>query len=36
MNRFFQHFENAADHYAVVGLLVGLPTAFGAFILASF
>jgi len=35
MNRFFQHFETAADHYAIVTLLIGLPTAVGAVILAS-
>jgi hypothetical protein len=35
MNRFFQTFEIAADHYAIVTLLIGLPTAVGAVILAS-
>ena len=35
MNSFFQRFEAAADRYMMIGLLVGLPTAVGAVILAS-
>lgn len=36
MTRFFQRFETAADTFALAALLVGLPTAVGAVILASF
>ena len=36
MSRFFQRFETVADTFAIVSLLVGLPTAVGAIILASF
>ncbi len=35
MNRFFQRFETTADHYAIAALLIGLPTAVGAVIMAS-
>ena len=35
MNRIFQRFETAADSFAIVTLLVGLPTAVGAIIMAS-
>jgi hypothetical protein len=36
MSRFFQRFETAADTFAIASLLIGLPTAVGAVILASF
>ena len=36
MSRFFERFETFADVFAVASLLVGLPTAVGAIILASF
>ena len=36
MTRFFQRFEAAADAIAIASLLIGLPTAVGAVILASF
>jgi hypothetical protein len=36
MSRLFQRFESAADNFAIVTLLVGLPAAVGAIILASF
>ena len=35
MNGFFQRFEAAADRYMMIGLLMGLPAAVGAVILAS-
>ncbi len=35
MSNFLGRLETAVDHYAIVTLLVGLPTALGAFILAS-
>jgi hypothetical protein len=35
MNRVFQHIESAADNIVIAGLLIGLPTAFGAFFLSS-
>lgn len=36
MSRFFHRFELAADAFAIASLLIGLPTAVGAVILASF
>jgi hypothetical protein len=36
MSRLFERFETAADSFAIVTLLVGLPTAVGAIIMASF
>ena len=36
MSRLFERFETAADTFAIATLLVGLPTAVGAIILASF
>jgi hypothetical protein len=36
MSRLFERFETIADTFAIVSLLVGLPTAVGAVILASF
>ncbi len=36
MSRFFERFETAADVIALATLLIGLPTAVGAVILASF
>ena len=36
MSRFFERFETVADSFAIVTLLVGLPTAVGAIIMASF
>lgn len=36
MNRFFERFETVADSFALATLLIGLPTAVGAVILASF
>ncbi len=36
MSRFFVRFEIAADAIAMATLLIGLPTAVGAVILASF
>ena len=35
MSRFFERFETVADTFAIVTLLVGLPTAVGAIIMAS-
>ena len=35
MPRFFQRFETIADTFAIATLLVGLPTAVGAVIMAS-
>lgn len=35
MSRFLERFETAADAFAIVTILVGLPTAVGAIILAS-
>ncbi len=36
MSRILRRFETAADAVALASLLVGLPTAVGAIILASF
>ncbi len=36
MSRLFQRFESAVDTFAIATLLVGLPAAVGAIILASF
>ena len=36
MSRLFERFETAADTFAIATLLVGLPCAVGAIILASF
>jgi uncharacterized membrane protein len=36
MSRLFERFETVADTFAIATLLVGLPTAVGAIILASF
>jgi len=36
MSRIFERFETVADSFAIVSLLVGLPAAVGAIILASF
>jgi hypothetical protein len=36
MSRFLQRFEIVADTFAIATLLVGLPTAVGAIIMASF
>jgi len=36
MTRLFERFETVADTFAIVSLLVGLPTAVGAIIMASF
>ena len=36
MSRFFHRFETFADTFAIASLLIGLPTAVGAVILASF
>ncbi len=36
MSRFLQRFEAVADTFAIITLLVGLPTAVGAVIMASF
>jgi hypothetical protein len=36
MSRFFERFETVADTFAIATLLVGLPTAVGAIIMASF
>jgi len=36
MSRFFERFEAVADAFAIATLLMGLPTAVGAVILASF
>jgi hypothetical protein len=36
MSRLIERFETVADSFALVTLLVGLPTAVGAIILASF
>jgi hypothetical protein len=36
MSRLFQRFEAVADTVAIATLLMGLPTAVGAVILASF
>ena len=36
MSRIFERFETVADSFAIVTLLVGLPTAVGAIIMASF
>ena len=36
MSRLFERFETVADSFAIVTLLVGLPTAVGAIIMASF
>jgi hypothetical protein len=36
MTRFFERFETAADTFAIATLLVGLPTAVAAVVLASF
>jgi len=35
MSRIFERFQAVADTFAIVTPLVGLPTAVGAFILAS-
>jgi len=36
MSRLIERFETAADTFAIAALLVGLPTAVAAIILASF
>jgi hypothetical protein len=36
MTRFFERFETVADNFAIASLLVGLPTAVAAVVLASF
>ncbi len=36
MSRLFHRFETAADTFVIATLLMGLPTAVGAIILASF
>jgi len=36
MSRLFQRFESAADNFGIAALLVGLPVALGALILAAF
>ena len=36
MSRLFERFGSATDTFAIASLLVGLPTAVGAIILASF
>ena len=36
MSRLSQRFQSVADNFAIVSLLVGLPAAVGAIVLASF